>query len=262
MDTTRRDFLGKIAMNAAMLGAMPLSFDLASAAATAAPAQGEKWDLGWVGRVQFLVIQQKLGRGDKGIEADSNKNNNDQTPRSAPEIWNMTMIGGDGAVSDPQGGIHLRRGTGGQAGSFLPHQALLDQRPDRIEYVHSEGRRRNRCLPGPVVIATHRLGRLEREATEDRQPPEHGLLGGLQEVVAPGDRVAEGTLPGREIARTAGQERQPELQAPDHDRWRQQAHPRRGEPPPVPSLDQGPLHPLPVGVVKDSLVAEAGEELG
>ena len=36
MDTTRRDFLGKMAMNAAMLGAMPLSFDLASASAAAA----------------------------------------------------------------------------------------------------------------------------------------------------------------------------------------------------------------------------------
>jgi len=51
MDTTRRDFLGKIAVNAAMLGAMPLSFDLASAAAVAAPTQGEKWDLTWVNKM-------------------------------------------------------------------------------------------------------------------------------------------------------------------------------------------------------------------
>jgi hypothetical protein len=46
MDTTRREFLGKVAVNAAMLGAMPLSFDLATAA-YAAPVQGEKWDLSW-----------------------------------------------------------------------------------------------------------------------------------------------------------------------------------------------------------------------
>ena len=51
MDTTRRDFLGSITMNAAMLGAMPLSFDLAAVAAVAAPVQGEKWDLTWVNRV-------------------------------------------------------------------------------------------------------------------------------------------------------------------------------------------------------------------
>jgi hypothetical protein len=48
MDTTRRDFLGKVAVSAATLGAMPLSFDLSSPAFAAAPAQGEKWDLSWV----------------------------------------------------------------------------------------------------------------------------------------------------------------------------------------------------------------------
>lgn len=72
------------------------------------------WDMGWNGKVQFLVIQQKTGRGDKGIEADSNNNNNDALPRSAPEIWNMTMVGGNGATADPQGGVHLRRGTAGK----------------------------------------------------------------------------------------------------------------------------------------------------
>jgi hypothetical protein len=54
MDTTRRDFLGKVAVNAAMLGAMPLGLDFASAtalSALAAPAQGDKWDLSWTGKV-------------------------------------------------------------------------------------------------------------------------------------------------------------------------------------------------------------------
>jgi len=51
MDTTRRDFLGKVAVNAAMLGAMPLSIDFASPGFSAAPAQGEKWDLSWTSRV-------------------------------------------------------------------------------------------------------------------------------------------------------------------------------------------------------------------
>ena len=53
-DTTRRDFLGRIAANAAVLGAMPLAFDFGSAdalAAAAAPAQGEKWDLSWTSKV-------------------------------------------------------------------------------------------------------------------------------------------------------------------------------------------------------------------
>ena len=52
MDTTRRDFLGKVAANAAVLGGMPLSLDFASV--TAAPTtqqQGEKWDVAWVNRL-------------------------------------------------------------------------------------------------------------------------------------------------------------------------------------------------------------------
>jgi hypothetical protein len=54
MDTTRRDFLGKVAVNAAMLGVMPLSFDLSSpalAATAAGPVQGEKWDVSWPNRL-------------------------------------------------------------------------------------------------------------------------------------------------------------------------------------------------------------------
>ena len=52
MDTTRRDFLGKVAVNAAVLGAMPLSFDFGSTAvAGAASSAQEKWDVSWVNRI-------------------------------------------------------------------------------------------------------------------------------------------------------------------------------------------------------------------
>jgi len=52
METTRRDFLSKIAVSAATLGAMPMSFELTSSAfAATPPAQGEKWDLSWVNKV-------------------------------------------------------------------------------------------------------------------------------------------------------------------------------------------------------------------
>ena len=80
---------------------------------------GLDWDRGWTGKVQFLVIQQKTGRGDKGIEADNNNNDNELTPRSAPEIWNMTIVGANGAAADPQGGIHLRRGTAGKINNSI-----------------------------------------------------------------------------------------------------------------------------------------------
>lgn len=72
---------------------------------------GLDWDLGWAGNAQFVIIQQKSGLGDRGIEADNNNSNNDATPRSAPEVWNMTMIGGDSPAAKKQGGLHLRRGT-------------------------------------------------------------------------------------------------------------------------------------------------------
>jgi hypothetical protein len=80
---------------------------------------GLDWDRGWNGTAQFVVIQQKLGRGDKAIEADNNNNDNELLPRSAPQIWNMTLIGADGATTDPQGGMHLRRGTAGKVNNSI-----------------------------------------------------------------------------------------------------------------------------------------------
>lgn len=66
------------------------------------------WDLGWNGTLQFLVVQQSAAIGDKAIEADSNKNNNEALPRT-PTLWNVTLIGG--GAGGGQGGIHLRRGS-------------------------------------------------------------------------------------------------------------------------------------------------------
>jgi hypothetical protein len=80
---------------------------------------GLDWDFGWSGKVQFLVVQQKAGRGDKAIEADNNVNANDALPRSAPEIWNATFVGGNGAATDPQAGPHLRRGTAGKISNAI-----------------------------------------------------------------------------------------------------------------------------------------------
>ncbi len=77
---------------------------------------GIDWDFGWSGNGQFLIVQQSSTAGNFGFESDSNKNDNDATPRSAPTIWNLTLIGSN---SDPgnaiktQGGMLLRRGTAG-----------------------------------------------------------------------------------------------------------------------------------------------------
>jgi hypothetical protein len=55
------------------------------------------YDLGYSGKVQFLVVQQNPTQGDRGIEASSNKSTPSQEPISIPEIWNATFIGSGAA---------------------------------------------------------------------------------------------------------------------------------------------------------------------
>lgn len=73
---------------------------------------GLDWDLGWRGRAQFVVIQQDGTVGNEGIEADNNEDGHDLEPRSAPTIYNMTIVGGGSSASQPQRAMVLRRGTG------------------------------------------------------------------------------------------------------------------------------------------------------
>ena len=54
------------------------------------------WTEGWTGRGQFWIAQQRGDDADQGIEADNNAENNDLTPRSAPTLFNVTLIGGPG----------------------------------------------------------------------------------------------------------------------------------------------------------------------
>ncbi len=65
------------------------------------------WTHGWQGNVQNVIIRQKAGTGDRGIEADNLDGAHNAQPRSGPTIANMTIIGdGDGQ------GVLFRRGTG------------------------------------------------------------------------------------------------------------------------------------------------------
>lgn len=66
------------------------------------------WDMGWTGKLQFVIIDQGLDKVDNGIEADNYKSPMNASPRSNPTISNMTLIG------SPQSayGMLLRRGTG------------------------------------------------------------------------------------------------------------------------------------------------------
>src|SRR5918999_1804315 len=79
------------------------------------------WTFGWNGRVQFAAITQRGDDADNGIEADNNEFNNNATPRSHPQIYNITLCG------DPdrnEGGespraANIRRGTAFTIRNFL-----------------------------------------------------------------------------------------------------------------------------------------------
>lgn len=70
------------------------------------------WDQGWVGTVQFLAVVQDPADADSGFEADNGEDNNDALPRSAPTIFNVTLVGTNDPASDERAMV-LRRGTAG-----------------------------------------------------------------------------------------------------------------------------------------------------
>lgn len=77
------------------------------------------WDMGWRGRVQFLVIQQFLGIGDNGFEGDNWKKDPNIQPRSAPTFFNVTMIGAGAGADGGQRAMTIRRGSGGTFRNFI-----------------------------------------------------------------------------------------------------------------------------------------------
>jgi hypothetical protein len=82
---------------------------------TRAGDDGIDWDQGWAGNGQFLVVQQD-NVGDQAFECDNLDAMNDATPRSSPTIWNVTVVGTNGAE---QRAMRLRRGTAGDIGNGI-----------------------------------------------------------------------------------------------------------------------------------------------
>lgn len=75
---------------------------------------GLDWQLGFRGRVQFAIVQQEPGRGDKGNEADNSEFNFVAEPYSNPVFTNVTWIGAPtGGAGSSNIGVHWRRGTAG-----------------------------------------------------------------------------------------------------------------------------------------------------
>ncbi len=67
------------------------------------------WTDGWVGKVQFAVVQHYPSpTGDQGIEADNNGDDTDATPYSNPTLANLTLVG---AGDNSDIGMLFRAGT-------------------------------------------------------------------------------------------------------------------------------------------------------
>ena len=93
------------------------------------------------------------------------------------------------------------------------HQALVDQGRDRVQCRRS-------------LTRAHRLrGHQAEPAGEDRQPPEEGLLGGGQQVVAPGDPGAHGPQPFRDVLRAVGEQGEAAAEPGQQRLRRQHGHP-------------------------------------
>ncbi|KYF97080.1 hypothetical protein BE20_39970 [Sorangium cellulosum] len=74
---------------------------------------GFDWDLGYVGKLQFLALQQDPTVADEtnGFEGDNDADGSENAPVSEPTIYNVTLCGKNKDVDKQQYGMLLRRGT-------------------------------------------------------------------------------------------------------------------------------------------------------
>jgi hypothetical protein len=84
------------------------------------------WQLGWRGRVQYLVSIQHpgTGLGNRGLEGDNSEFGATDQPESDPKLWNMTFVGPaslsqDENTGDASPGMYLRRGTRGSINNMI-----------------------------------------------------------------------------------------------------------------------------------------------
>ena len=98
---------------------------------------GFDWDLGYVGKLQFLALQQDPTVADdtNGFEGDNDADGSENTPVSEPTIYNATLCGKNKEVDKQQYGMLLRRGTKAHIFNTIVtgFEAGLDLRNDGTE---------------------------------------------------------------------------------------------------------------------------------
>jgi len=95
--------------------------DIKHAVVTNAGDDSFDWTFGWRGRAQFVAVSQRGDDADAGIEADNNEFNNENLPRSAPTLYNLTLCGDPDTNEGTESvrGALLRRGTAGEFRNFV-----------------------------------------------------------------------------------------------------------------------------------------------
>ena len=76
------------------------------------------WTDGWTGKGQFWVAQQYGDDADNGFENDNSSKDNEATPRSAPTVFNVTLVG-DPAGPESDNGMLIREGAAGTYANFI-----------------------------------------------------------------------------------------------------------------------------------------------
>ncbi len=77
------------------------------------------WTDGWTGKGQFWVAQQYGDDADNGFENDNSSKNNEATPRSAPTIYNVTLVGDPTEGKKSDNGLLIREGAAGMYANFI-----------------------------------------------------------------------------------------------------------------------------------------------
>lgn len=93
---------------------------------------GFDWDLGYTGRLQFLLMRGGGPTTDSahGFEGDNDPSGSDHAPRSAPQIYNATLCGRARPIAREHLGVVVRHGSRAELGNLIVagFDAALDVR--------------------------------------------------------------------------------------------------------------------------------------
>lgn len=80
---------------------------------TGAGDDGIDWDLGWVGKIQYALVEQAPDAGNNGNECDNNPDDHLAAPVGNPTFSNVTFLGEPG-IAESNFGMLFRRGAAPQ----------------------------------------------------------------------------------------------------------------------------------------------------